>query len=473
MTPLVSRGSPATSISGAELRHLVARAVETEVTISRPSRVLLVPPDGTRRRSRAGEITAVLFGCLMASGCDTWVLPATGTHHPMTPDEISDLFHGRVPSARVLEHRWREDVVHLGDIAAGEVRAVSGARVGQAIPVLVSRHLLDGWDLVISVGQVVPHEVIGMANFTKNLVIGLGGAGTIHGTHLLGALCGMETIMGRPRTPVREVVDAAFDRFLAPRLRVLWVMTVIEDTGCQVVQRGLFMGRGGSTDSGAAAFRAAARLSAACNVTAVPEPWDRVACWLDPAEFRSTWVGNKAIYRTRMALADGGEVVVLAPGVSRFGEDAVTDGLIRAHGYRGTESTLRAVDADAELARSLSAAAHLIHGSSEGRFRIVYCTDPEGGGLSRQEIEGVGYRWRHLRDETTRLDVTGTAPTGWRVDRTGRPFHFIANPALGLWTGTASRAAASCALWRTSATRASTAMPSRRIRPATASSESR
>ena len=434
MEPLHSTGGPTASVSAEELRGLVERAVEDEFGACAPRQVLLVPPDCTRLRSRAGEITALLFRFLAAAGCDTHVLPAVGTHHAMTGGEISRFFDGRVPPERVLAHRWRDDLVHLGEIPAEEVRRVSGDRAGHPIPVAVSRLLLDGWDLVVSVGQVVPHEVAGMANFTKNLVIGLGGADTIHGTHWLSALCGMETIMGRAQTPVRTVVDAAFDRFLAPRLRVLWILTVVEDTGDGITLRGVFAGRGGSTGSGGAAYAAAAQLSAACNITAAPEPLDRVVCRVDEAEFRSTWVANKAIYRTRMALASGGELVVLAPGVTRFGEDPIADRLIRAHGYRGTEFTLRAVDADPDLAGNLGAAAHLIHGSGEGRFRIVYCTAPERGGLSRDEIESVGYEWRDLAGEIDRLDVGATTPTGPRVDRAGRPFHFVANPALGLWT---------------------------------------
>jgi len=437
--PLLSTGGPTTSVSAEELRGHVARAVENELSASRPRRALIVPPDCSRRRSRAGEIAALLYRCLTASRCDTHVLPALGTHHPMTEREVSHLFGGHVPAARVLAYDWREDAVHLGEIPAAEVRAVSGDRAGFPIPVAVARHLLNGWDLVVSVGQVVPHEVVGMANFTKNLVVGLGGPGTIDSTHFLSALCGMEKVMGRAATPVREVVDAAFDRFIAPRLNVLWIMTVIEDTGGPIVQRGLFIGRGRSTESGGTAFRAAARLSAACNIRVVDEPLPRVVCWMDPAEFTSTWLANKAVYRTRMALATGGELIVLAPGVTRFGEDPVTDALIRAHGYHGTASTLRAVDADRDLAGHLGVAAHLVHGSSEGRFRVVYCTDPDSGGLSRHEVERAGYEWRPLDGEIDRLDVDGTTPTGPRTDRGGRPFHFIANAALGLWSETRSQ----------------------------------
>ncbi len=203
--------------------------------------------------------------------------------------------------------------MRVGEIGGDEIAAISAGLMADPIPVEVDELLLDGWDLVVSIGQVVPHEVIGMANFTKNLVIGLGGGLTIHRSHFLGAVCDMETIMGCAHGPVRDVVDAAFDRFLAPTIPVLWMLTVTEDTPDGVVHRGLFVGRGGSGESGGAAYEAAAELSARCNIEVVAEPLARVTCWLDPEEFRTTWVANKAIYRTRMALADGGELVVLAP----------------------------------------------------------------------------------------------------------------------------------------------------------------
>jgi nickel-dependent lactate racemase len=279
----------------------------------------------------------------------------------------------------------------------------------------------------------VPHEVVGTAGFTKNLVIGLGGGDTIQRSHFLGAVCGMETLMGRAQTPVRDAIDAAFDRFLAARVNVLWILTVTEDTPAGVVLRGLFAGRGGSGSSGGAAYRAAAELAGRCDITVVEQPLDRVVCRLDEAEFHTTWLGNKAVYRTRMALADGGELVVLAPAVARFGEDPQIDALIRRHGYRGTAATLAAVASDAELAANLGAAAHLVHGSSEGRFRITYCTDPTAGGLTAAEVESVGYGWRSLPEELARLGVDAATPTGARRDRDGAAFFHVANPALGLW----------------------------------------
>ena len=431
--PLRSVGGAAQEISSDELRAIVEEIAATEVVAVGARRVLLVPPDHTRLKSRAGEITGLLFEGLSAAGCAVAVLPAVGTHTAMTPDEARVLFGDRIPFARILHHRWREGVVSLGEIGAAEISALSGGLMTEPIPVEADELLLDGWDLVVSVGQVVPHEVIGMANYTKNLVIGLGGAPTIHRSHFLGALVGMETIMGRVHTPVRDAVDAAFDRFLAPRVPVLWILTVLEDTAAGVVHRGLFVGRGGSGESGGAAYRAAAELAARCDIEVVRQPLRRVACRLDPDEFTTSWVGDKAVYRTRMALADGGELIVLAPGVSRFGEDATIDALIRGHGYRGTPAVLAALRSDPELAANLGAAAHLIHGSTEGRFEVVYCTDPAAGGLTRDEVEAVGYAWRPLSEELHRLGLTAASASGPRLDRNGEPFDYIANPALGLW----------------------------------------
>jgi carbohydrate kinase (thermoresistant glucokinase family) len=431
--PSLADGGPSRDISAEELRHYVNQIVRTNMLDPGCQRVLLVPPDHTRLYSRAGEITAMMYEQLAGAGLEVGVLPALGTHVAMSPDDAKLLFGESVPHEALIPHRWRDGLVTLGEIGAAEIFELSEGRFDQPIPVAIDEVLLQDWNLVVSVGQVVPHEVIGLANFTKNLVIGLGGAPTVHRSHFLGATAGMENIMGRAETPVRHMVDAAFDRFVAPHVNVLWVLTVMQDTNTGVIQRGLFVGHGRSSDTGGAAYQQAASLAIQCNVDIVTDPFTRVACWLDPSEFRSTWLGNKAVYRTRMALADDGELIVLAPGVSHFGEDSGIDTLIRRHGYRGTPHTLDALAVDPELAASLSAAAHLIHGSSEGRFRIVYCTDPSAGGLTQAEVEEAGYEWRSLPDECARLGVDGSSLTGRHHDVHGVAFDFIANPALGLW----------------------------------------
>ena len=429
--PLLEWGGPEADLDG-DLDRMIDE-LAAAVLGRGPRRVLLVPPDHTRLHSRAGPITVGLLARLEGAGIEAAVLPATGTHAPMTAADARLLFGDAIGVDRLLVHRWRDGVTTLGEVPAAEVAELSGGRYTDAVPVVVDDQLLTGWDLVVSIGQVLPHEVVGMANGAKNLVIGLGGAPTIHRSHFLGAVCGLEGLMGEAVTPVRDLVDAAFDRFVAAEVEVLWVLTVVEDVGPARRLRGVFAGVGGSAGSGGAAYRAAAALAAEVGITRVVEPWRRVSCWLDPSELRSTWLGNKAVYRTRCAIADGGELVVLAPGVTTFGEDPAIDVLIRRHGYRGTDAALAAVAADPELAANLGAAAHLIHGSSEGRFTVTYCTDPGAGGLTRDEVEAVGYRWRPLDAELARLGVDGDTPSGPRRDREGEPFVHVQNPALGLW----------------------------------------
>ena len=409
--PLLAAGGPQARIERADLDAHVHELAEHVVSTG-ACRVLLVPPDQTRLYSFAGEITGGLYELLARAGVHVEVLPATGTHHAMDAADQAKMFRGHIPPDRVRAHDWRDDVVELGELPEEEVDELLGRPFGMSLPLQVATRLVEGGhDLVVAAGQVVPHEVAGVSGFGKLLCIGLGGRATIDRTHFLSAVHGIEQTMGRVDNPVRIAIDRLFDRFLAPLVPTLWAMTVVEDAEGGPALRGLFFGEGGSSSSGGAAFRAATDLALSVNVHRVDEPFRRCVVRLDPDEFHSTWVGNKAIYRTRMAMADGGELVVLAPALDRFGEDGQIDALIRRHGYRGTEATLAALDADPELRANLAAAAHLIHGSTEGRFTVTLCPGP---GLTREEVEGVGFSYRpyaEAQDEP--------------VD--------IRNPALGLW----------------------------------------
>lgn len=424
---MLAAGGAASKVSSDELaRHLDALA--TRLVSEGCRRVLLVPPDHTRLHSQGGPIIAHLDASLAAEGVEVGVMPALGTHRPLGPDEAQLLFGDRIPAARLLQHRWRDDVTTLGEIGAEKVDAIVGQRLGLSLPLTVNTALVDGgYDVVVAAGQVVPHEVAGFGGYTKHLCIGLGGRETIQRTHFVGAAHGIEETLGRVDTPVRRLIDLLFDRFLAPRCRTLFVLTVVEGTAHGGVLRGLFAGEGGTGSSGGAAFRAAAALAEEVNITTVPAPLDVCVAYLDPAEFRSTWLGNKAIYRTRLAMADGAELVVIAPGVERFGEDDLVDALIRRHGYRGRDASLAAMDTDPELRGNLAAVAHLIHGSSEGRFTVTYCP---GASLTRADIEAVGFAYLSPEEARRRFP---TEVEGSGFDATGRPFFGITNPGLGLW----------------------------------------
>lgn len=383
-------------------------------------RVLLLPPDFSRFHSWAGTLTSLLFEKL-SDFAEVRVLPAVGTHRPMTAEQIARMFLG-VPASAFLAHDFRLDVVRLGEVDAEFVRMASNGAVDYAVPIEASRWIVEyDWDRVFSIGQLVPHEVIGIANHVKNVLVGTGGAETIHRTHYLGAVYGMERIMGRARTPVRDVLQEGMNRF-GSRLPVTYVLTVRGQVHGDLVTRGMYAG------DGTTCYDVGANLCREVNINALARRPRKVVVWLDPEEFHSTWLGNKAIYRTRMAIADGGEIVVLAPGVKEFGEDREIDRLIRKYGYRGTPATVEAVAKNEDLAANLSAAAHLIHGSSEGRFEVTYCP----GRLSREDVAGVGFRYADLNDMLTRYSPNRLRD-GWN-DVDGEDVFFVRHPGQGLWT---------------------------------------
>ncbi len=383
-------------------------------------RVLAIPPDFTRMHSFAGplvQITDKYYGKQL-----TDILPALGTHAPMSAREIDEMFRG-VPAEKFRVHNWREDIVTLGEVPGHYLADVSGGRVSYAWPAQVNRLLAGGdYELILSVGQVVPHEVIGMANHNKNIFVGTGGPEGINKSHFLGAVYGMEKIMGRSDTPVRKVLNYASREFAAD-LPIVYVQTVVSpDTDRNLKIRGLYIG------DDEECFKKACELSLKVNFEMLDKPLDKVVVYLDPDEFKSTWLGNKSIYRSRMALADEGELLVLGPGVKEFGEDRAIDLLIRKYGYRTSPEILDFVESNADLMDNLSAAAHLIHGSSENRFRITYCP----GHLSREEIDSVGFRYGEL-DKMMRKYNPQELKDGYNTMPDGEEVFFISNPALGLW----------------------------------------
>lgn len=412
-----AEGSPAHDFSKDELRAALCTALDK---LGPREKVLALPPDFTRFHSQAGlltEMTWEFYGPRLKA-----VLPATGTHVDMGEAEIGRMF-GATPKSLFRTHDWRRGLVNLGEVPSEYVCEVSQGKVEFSIPAQVNELVANGGhDLILSIGQVVPHEVIGMANHNKNVFVGTGGLDSINRTHFLGAAYGMERIMGRADSPVRRVLNYASKQF-ARELPIIYVLTVIgtRDDGSLAI-RGLFIG------DDEECFRRASELSLKVNVEQLDAPLRKVIVYLDPSEFQSTWLGNKSIYRTRMAIADGGELVVLAPGVSRFGEDNGIDALIRKYGYAGTPKVLALVKSESDLQQNLSAAAHLIHGSSEGRFTITYCP----GSLTGEEVESVGFRFSKLGPMMERYDPAKLR-SGYNTMTDGEEIYFIGNPALGLW----------------------------------------
>lgn len=412
-----SIGSETTKLSSEDLKKGLYTALEK---IENRSKVLAVPPDFTRFHSKAGELTSYVYDYFKDKLVD--ILPALGTHRAMTDNELSEMFP-EVPHNLFRVHDWRNDVVTMGTVPGSFVKEISNGLIDYDWPAQLNKLIRDGGhDLILSIGQVVPHEVIGMANYNKNLFVGTGGAEGINKSHFVGAVYGMEKVMGRAVNPVRQLLNYASDNFITD-LPVVYVHTVVgRDSNGELVTRGLYIG------DDLEVFTKAADLSLKVNFTMLEKPLQKVVVYLDPSEFKSTWLGNKSIYRTRMALADNGELIVLAPALKEFGEDAEIDRLIRKYGYRGTPATLNALEKNPELGNNLSAAAHLIHGSSEGRFSITYCP----GNLSKEEIESVNFNYADLDTMMKKYDPQ-KLKDGFNTLPDGEEIFYISNPAIGLW----------------------------------------
>ncbi|MGD9994929.1 MAG: lactate racemase domain-containing protein [Salinivirgaceae bacterium] len=411
---------------GSENHKLTAADIQEGVTIAlkklgERKKVLVIPPDFTRFHSRAGELTSFVYQHYQNKVSD--ILPALGTHVGMTEEEIDKMFPG-VPHQLFRVHDWRNDVVTVGKVPGSFVSEITNGGLDFDWPAQVNKLIWDGGhDLILSIGQVVPHEVIGMANYNKNIFVGTGGSEGINKSHFVGAVYGMENLMGKADNPVRKLLNYASENF-TNHLPIVYMHTVVgrDAESGKLVTRGLFIGDDYSV------FIKAAELSLKVNFTMLDKPLKKVVVYLDPSEFKSTWLGNKSIYRTRMAMADGGELIVLAPALKEFGEDKEIDRLIRKYGYRGTPQTLKSLKKNPELEANLSAAAHLIHGSSEDRFSITYCP----GHLTRQEIESVNFNYAPL-DEMMQKYNPEILKDGFNTLPDGEDIFYISNPAIGLW----------------------------------------
>lgn len=403
-------------LSVSEIRSALRQSIEGREL----KNVLIIPPDFTRFHSNAGLITNIYYHELTVRGCQVDILPALGTHVAMTKEEC-EFMYGDIPYEKFLVHNWREDVVKIGEVPSEFIEEITEGLWHDAVSVEVNRLVMDEkYDLILSVGQVVPHEVIGMANHAKNLFVGVGGSEMINSSHMIGAVYGMERMMGKDHTPVRKVFDYGMEHFLNQR-PIVFVLTVCTAPQGESLTHGLFIGDTRKV------LEKAIELSQEKNIDFVETGIRKCVVYLDPSEFHSTWLGNKSIYRTRMAIADGGELLVLAPGIERFGEDEKMDQLIRKYGYRGRVATLEQFE-NPDLRSNMGAAAHLIHGSSDGRFTITYAVKD----ITKEEIESVGFQAADYDEMIQKYDPS-KLQYGYNTLPDGEEVYYIPNPALGLW----------------------------------------
>lgn len=407
-------------ISDAQLNEMLRSLLSQWPDIHK---VLIIPPDYTRCYSYAGIITQKIYQ-MIGDKAHVDVMPALGTHMPMSEEEIQKFFGDVIPGDRIIVHHWQTDTIRLGYVPAEVCSEISGGLFPEKIDVEVNHLLFDGgYDLILSVGQVVPHEVVGMANYSKNIFVGTGGREMINKSHMLSAICGMEKALGVMNSPARKLYDYAQQHFVDGRIPLVYLQTVTTSENDAVKLHGLYIGQSRKP------FEHACELAQKLNIVHVERRAAKVVAYLEPTELKTTWVGNKGVYRTRMMIADVGELILLAPGIRAFGENEEMDAMTRKYGYTGTKHILDLYRQGAFEGKLMSAA-HLIQGSTDGRFTITYATKPDL--MSKEEIEGVGYQWADYNEISKRYDPK-KLKDGWNVLPDGEEIYYVSTPALGLW----------------------------------------
>ena len=375
-------------------------------------KVLIIPPDYTRCYSYAGIITQKIYQ-MIGDKAHVDVMPALGTHMPMSEEEMQKFFGDVIPRDRIIVHHWQTDTIRLGYVPAEVCSEISGGLFPEKIDVEVNHLLFDGgYDLILSVGQVVPHEVVGMANYSKNIFVGTGGREMINKSHMLSAICGMEQALGVMNSPARKLYDYAQQHFIDGKIPLVYLQTVTTSENDAVKLHGLYIGQSRKP------FEHACELAQKLNIVHVERRAAKVVAYLEPTELKTTWVGNKGVYRTRMMIA-----------IRAFGENEEMDAMTRKYGYTGTKHILDLYRQGAFEGKLMSAA-HLIQGSTDGRFTITYATRPDL--MSREEIEGVGYQWADYNEISKRYDPE-KLKDGWNVLPDGEEIYYVSTPALGLW----------------------------------------
>jgi nickel-dependent lactate racemase len=413
-----SEGAADLTIGRDRISELIDKMLEK---LGNLKRVLILPPDFTRYHSYAGEITCMLYNKLKNS-CYIEIMAALGTHLPLSSEELDMMYKG-IPHEIFKRHDWKNDIVRIGTIPSEVISELTDGLVDFPLHCEINKTLVEGrWDQIISVGQLVPHELVGIANFNKNVFIGVGGKDIIDKTHFIGALYGAEKMMGHINSPVRKVLNYMSNNF-TNGLPVSYILTVRGvDNDNQIVTRGIYAGNDEEC------YLKGAALCQKVNIKLLKKEYKKVIAYLDPEEFKTMWVGNKAIYRTRMAIASGGELIILCPGIYTFGEDPANDLIIRKYGYQNTEELLKAVRENTDIANNLATVAALIVSSPENRFKVTYGAK----NISRKELESVHCNYADY-DEIVKKYNPSKLKEGVNIMPDGEEIFYVSNPAQGLW----------------------------------------
>lgn len=417
---VIGEGSAEADLSADELRSIIGNAL---AEIPAKSKVLAIVPDKTR-----DDNTDLLFPFAVEISREKSfekfdALVAQGTHRAMTDREKREKIgvgdgRGIFDFGKIFDHHWSDphELVTIGELSAEKVRELTGGLFAKPIPLTINKLLAPGvYDYVLIFGGVVPHEVAGFAGGAKYFFPGAAGAELTHATHWLGALAGIENVIGRVETPTRHLIEAAAD-FIAAKV-ICFSSVVTRNKENRLQTRALFAGGFRS------AFRRAAEISSQVHIKYTGRKYKRVAALLDE-HYDELWVGGKASYKLGGIIEDGGQLIIYAPHLRCL--SATHGQAIEKYGYAPIEKIRKMVAASGELEANLCVAAHLAHvafagrqdNESEPRYRITLASQVDEETCRRVRLEFLDFK------KFRREDFENDADT-LVVERAGQDLYLV------------------------------------------------
>jgi nickel-dependent lactate racemase len=339
---------------------ILSDTIEQALGVIEPGeRVLAIIPDKTRD-DNTHQLFPIATEFLTKRGVASFdALVAQGTHPPMSAAQKLSKIGNTDFRGALFDHCWDDpdELITLGELSAEMVHELTDGLINHAVPVSINKLLAPGiYDTVLVFGATVPHEVAGFAGGAKYFFPGVAGPELTHITHWLGALAGIENIIGRVDTPTRRLIEAAAELIPA---RIISLNTVVSRNDGELVTYALFAGD--IKD----AFRRAAEVSRQVHIRYTGRKYKRVVALLDP-HYDELWVGGKASYKLGAIIEEGGELIIYAPHLTKLSE---THGaLIEKYGYAPLESVRDMLGVSQELRENLCIAAHLAHVAYAGRL---------------------------------------------------------------------------------------------------------
>jgi lactate racemase len=368
---VAGRGDPNLDIDLEEAQAIIAEGTPEELFAGR--RVLVLTPDATRSCPLPRMITAVkeVIG-RRAKRLDFMV--ALGSHHPLAEEQILKLYgisHERnaleFGNSSFLNHRWDvpDTLTKIGTIPEEEIERITGGLFREAVDVDINRGIFD-YDLLLILGPVFPHEVVGISGGSKYLFPGISGGDFLHFFHWLGAVISCWKIIGRKNTPVREVVNRAAEMVSVPRHCLCMVVghdDVAEPReGAAADTRGRLAGLFAGTP--AEAWSRAADLSQQMHIVYKDRPFHTVL-GRAPEMYDELWVGGKVMYKLEPIVADGGRLIIYAPHLKEV--SSTWGRFLEQTGYHVAEYFLEQWDRFRDVPRGVLA--HAVHVKGLGSYR--------------------------------------------------------------------------------------------------------